>query len=1838
MASKDQVLSAAETLLAVQPAGMTGEALALQVSKQVGQALPPIQVSALLRQHPQRFRESEGGRWSLRQAQTTLLAEDPEPYAASQSDNHPRKARLQPGCYVVFDLEATGQSTHSPATEIIQIAAQRWINGHPQQPWDSFVHPLVEIPQRIIQLTQITPDKLHNAPTITEALSAFFAYAGDLPLIAHNGASYDGPLLEATCQRIGMELPATFQVLDTLPLARVLLPTLEAHRVGTLAEYFHCARPDAHRADADIDMLGGIVRGLQGLINEETSGAAVYELLQRAHDPWADILEPPVRTVNFQEIVASFGLHITPVLPERTAASLSLLDHSAVEAAFLQAENLGRSRREAQIEMARFVAQALREGHYAIVEAGTGTGKSQGYLLPAALYARATGKSLAISTFTRVLQSQLVQRELPFIQQLVPDLTYTQLQGRANYLSLTRLAEELEDALSEHTLPAARAWMLAALTRFAAASVNGNLEELGYTPQALDTLFGNDGSVFQLLASVRASQDDRTSGMISADFYQRARANAERADLIVINHALLLNSSLEISEDLPFGQLVICDEAHTLEDAATLALERRVEERVLRRILRAIHERAGHGGLVRDCSRKLSLSLNNPLLLQIANAVDSAQAALESLASRLNHYARGQVVVSNSELERYGLRVRIDSGALAAAGGPALRTSAEALGKALLDLRLALSSLVETIAGSEASPESTADQLARRKRRTTRLARSLLRDLRTLIEAYQWFWQFKTTSNYVRMVELGRSETSKNSGTTQQATSQAQRSPIAISAVPINVGPQLWERLWSRLDAAIFTSATLSVYSQGFDFFLSRIGLERERAVPAEKQVVTSSLPHAFDYHNQALLMLPNDLPAPRDSDLKRNFPVAVAALLLRFIPFFHGKTLGLFTSNARRDFVYQALADTLAEQGLPLYCQGQGNLQRLIDDFRSDKASSLLGSRSLWEGVDVPGDSLSYVFLEKLPYPSLGDPIEAARMNAVENAGGNSFYDYLLPRMVIVLKQGFGRLIRSTTDRGAVVLLDKRLRSSLYRTEVLHSLPDPSVSYASDIEMFQRIAEWVGQDFTQAELPAPTIPDVQRVLHEQALAEPFVSAADFASVARPRLLAVQQAVWGQSAFRAGQEEIIRSVLLGKDVLTLLPTGAGKSRTYQLPALLRPGLTLVISPLIALIRDQVEKLREVPGLTCVAALISGMDAASQEEVLRDAASGKLKLLYISPERLRDPRFRAYLTTLPLVQLVVDEAHCISTWGHDFRPDFLEIARLLPHGKDDRPLPIHALTATATRQVQDEIVSRLAMGMDTRELALHTGDFLRENLVFRVYSLAKQEEREALALSIVQQIVRNEERGGAGIVYVATRKSATQFARLLRDHNVAAQAYHGGLPTAERHQIQEQFMQGELEVVVATSAFGMGVDKAEIRFVIHYDHPDSLEAYAQEAGRAGRDGKEAYAILLYHKKTQKTERYIARLGLPELSTIRAYREALLHATSAEEATPAVILPDGFLLCHTDTLARIAGLQEKDMTLARVLLFTFEEAGLVQRGADCTLEATLLLNQPVQEIVAALHDEQDRVLATRLFSELGAVPDHQVTYHALDIYQATGIDPRLIDPLFVRLAERELLLYRSYSRGVTLKVDPAIKQKEQLQRIEQRFMGRYQRFEERLQAMLQYAWLVTGKNRCRSAELIDYLIGQETGLVCGKCDLCSPTRLGLPWDPGRRIYGEKARIDARLAILGAVRDHNGIFGKSTIERMLLGIPMTKSEGKSRLLSPAARASDHFGELEGKGINADRLQLVQKALIEGGYLQFIERTWRGADATRPAYQAVVITPRGRDALAGGIELPEQSEETIS
>lgn len=343
---------------------------------------------------------------------------------------------------------------------------------------------------------------------------------------------------------------------------------------------------------------------------------------------------------------------------------------------------------------------------------------------------------------------------------------------------------------------------------------------------------------------------------------------------------------------------------------------------------------------------------------------------------------------------------------------------------------------------------------------------------------------------------------------------------------------------------------------------------------------------------------------------------------------------------------------------------------------------------------------------------------------------------------------------------------------------------------------------------------------------------------------------------WGYDGFRPKQEEIISSVLEGRDTLAILPTGGGKSICFQVPALMRDGICIVVSPLIALIKDQVRNLRK-RGIKALA-IYSGMSRTDIDVTLDNAAYGDYKFLYVSPERLKSELFRARLGKMNVSMLVVDEAHCISQWGYDFRPDYLDIVQIraqLPKGT-----PCVALTATATPVVAKDIMKQLGFPEEN----LIRSSFERPNLS---YIFRKVEDKMGQLLNVCQGV------GGCGIVYVSKRKSAEDLARFLRSQSISAEGYHAGMDAASRSLIQERWQSGETRVIVSTNAFGMGIDKPDVRFVCHYDMPDALEGYFQEAGRAGRDGKPAFAVLLWNDHDVKRLRQISAVTFPPLDYIK-----------------------------------------------------------------------------------------------------------------------------------------------------------------------------------------------------------------------------------------------------------------------------------------------------------------------------------------------------------------------------
>ena len=350
---------------------------------------------------------------------------------------------------------------------------------------------------------------------------------------------------------------------------------------------------------------------------------------------------------------------------------------------------------------------------------------------------------------------------------------------------------------------------------------------------------------------------------------------------------------------------------------------------------------------------------------------------------------------------------------------------------------------------------------------------------------------------------------------------------------------------------------------------------------------------------------------------------------------------------------------------------------------------------------------------------------------------------------------------------------------------------------------------------------------------------------------------------WGYDTFRPMQQRAIESVLAGHDTLVLMPTGAGKSIIYQLPTLMREGLCIVVTPLIALMKDQVDRLRR---RSIAAAMVhSGLSPRQIDITLDNCVYGDIKFLYLAPERLASEALRLRLQKMNVSLLAVDEAHCISQWGYDFRPSYLRIAeirRMIPD------TPVLALTASATQTVAEDIMDKLKFGSRT----ILRSSFARSNLQ---YAVRHVDDKDNQLLRIVNNVA------GTGIVYVRTREGAERVSEMLNDNGIKADFYHGGLGHAEREMRQNDWVGGRTRVIVATNAFGMGIDKADVRFVVHYSMCDSLEEYYQEAGRAGRDGRRAYAVLLVSPDDRgRIERRIES-EFPSIETIKRCYEAVCN---------------------------------------------------------------------------------------------------------------------------------------------------------------------------------------------------------------------------------------------------------------------------------------------------------------------------------------------------------------------
>lgn len=553
---------------------------------------------------------------------------------------------------------------------------------------------------------------------------------------------------------------------------------------------------------------------------------------------------------------------------------------------------------------------------------------------------------------------------------------------------------------------------------------------------------------------------------------------------------------------------------------------------------------------------------------------------------------------------------------------------------------------------------------------------------------------------------------------------------------------------------------------------------------------------------------------------------------------------------------------------------------------------------------------------------------------------------------------------------------------------------------------------------------------------------------------------------WGYEEFRPMQEEIIRSVMAGRDTLALLPTGGGKSLTYQVPTLAREGLCIVVTPLIALMKDQVDNLRR-RGVQAVA-IHSGLSPAEIDRLLDNCVYGTVKFLYIAPERIGTELFLMRVAKMNLQLIAVDEAHCISQWGYDFRPSYLRIAELR---RAHPEVPILALTASATELVTRDIMENLQFP----EQNLLRGDFLRPNLS---YSVRQTDDKQGQLLRLVQNVP------GTGIVYVRTREATEQVAEYLRSEGITAEAYHGGMAHAERSIRQEEWIQNRVRVMVATNAFGMGIDKPDVRFVVHYTMCDSLESYYQEAGRAGRDGKRAYALLLASE--DDPQRIVRRYEqeFPPLEQVKDIYEEICSYLQ-------IAIGDGAQTSHLFNIFEFCARNHRYEG-------TVESAiKLLQLNGYMTL--TDAQENPARVMFMVSRDELYRIRVNRneldpfirvLLRLYNGIFNDFRPINEGEIATWSGYSVERVRELLKRLWQLRVIRYIPSNRSPILYLHEERLPREDLYIAPETYRRRKELIEERFEQMLHYA---QNEEQCRST-VLDHYFGGKSDIACGICDIC------------------------------------------------------------------------------------------------------------------------------------------------
>ena len=1625
-----------------------------------------------------------------------------------------------------------------------------------------------------------------------EALIELAQFCGEAPLVAHGGQWHDFPVLDAACDRHGVARLGADR-LDTVELAHLIAPRVgqgvlpnrdgsmppASRSLDDLAMWLNLADAprSRHRALADAELTTEAIERMTALLARDDPPRQLQRaILHAGGHPWARLFATPSERIRLIDCLLDEGQGVQAPdddaveVPDNSIASPDAVAAPADETLVLSVDDVlaplslggslasgqGRSFRPQQREMAEAVLDALTERRWSAsttgeqargrlaVEAPTGTGKTMAYLVPAVACAQALHRPVAIATHSKVLQDQLLA-DIKQYGSAVGPVRWVLLKGLANYASV----EYLDAGIESGPDGPAEALGFAVIAGWAAQTPTGDWDDLSISQ--LEALH-RPISALRTRLTMDEARDFPTDELDRYCFFRRAVEGIESCHIVVANHAVLVTRET-LAENVSH---IIIDEGHNLEDAATNALTETTGSPAIAALLDSIENAETGRGALGRYTRAASGKADPEALAAARAALGRCRAALEELHPHLTGFVRDRTVVTDKQAASFGVSYRLRPGL--GTDRPEFVPVSRAAGVLSEELRTLSQCMALAV------PAEAPSLLLRRhvEAELSRISRAAIAAAGTLSDTTS----ARDDDRWISIIDLSCSD---------PEAGERVHWEWSMRRVPLSVTAQL-RSIWDAMDSVVLTSATLRA-AGNFSHILDRVGLFDARHLPLRTPFE--------DLNRNEMLVLPRHLPTPRGG-LMAEFTKAEADEIARLLILARGRTLALFTASARMAHARDHLRglSELQSRGLAVLCQGDAPSGELVDRMRADTSTSLLATRSFWEGVDVPGEALSLLIIEKLPFAGIGDPVVAARMDEYRRIGKDPFNDYLVPEAALRFTQAVGRLVRSEHDTGACVVLDKRIRAAPYASAFLDMLPGPPLIERpqSADAAYRLIAEHLALPYdehiehTLGALPASDPWRQIAVLGDEQRDPPNAAEVD----AR---LEQARSLLGFNRWRPGQLEVMRSFLAGHDTLAVMPTGAGKSLTYQVPAMLRPGLTLVVSPLVALMRDQVESLRE-RGLTRVAELRSGQPQAEQAEVLRRARDGAYKLLYVSPERLWSSRLRRALADVEISAVAIDEAHCISQWGHAFRPHYRAIAAAVREMTGPARPPILAVTATGTKKVTNDIVDSLDMGDDHRRLSL---DPDRAELRYYVEDCDSKEDRDVVVLKVAEAF-----RGRPAIVYVPSRAATARLAALLRLENHTAFAYHGGMDDAQRVHVEEAFRSGEIDIVVGTNAFGLGVDKPDVEVVVHLEMPSSIESYLQEVGRAARGARDGTGPAVGHCILLRTDgdcgihdKFI-RDAAPEIALVRTLWELL---SCAETGGPV-------------TLTHLVGKESEDaekVSLAAQLLVEQRcvsreedmiEEGVVRLlpGADEALRSLDAddgppdLTQDMRRVADVLPAAGERAFSTRPWArELGlSYRRLEAALIAMDQAEIVALSAWQIAPLWRRLP------------GTTPDFDA----------IERLLKSRRLAVRQLSESAKSYR---SNRDRCRRLVLLEYL-GTPSAARCESCDVCRP-QLQRPWQQASitRSRIEQALDTERLivSIVGEVKPgdpNRRAPSRRNIERCLAG---ESGEGDRNELPLPLRTHSLYGRLTAlgqRGVKREVNRLIRAQKLRSERVQGDRGSW--------------------------------------